>query len=207
MLKDSVLSDCGGPAIIADDVIHNGTQHRPSNVKIENCDITANVAGTEGWFQGYKADSAAGFIKFLSALFTDFGKTFVRTAKSDTETTYFNFICLHKDGSNAGMTSSSIYGSLTIDNNESFMLANSSDPTFAELYALSLSGEKSFPIFKSSAGGYGFYNGANLSDAAGNNLSTLDHAYDSIYQGDYIALYYQGMMITMGYYKTGSTID
>ncbi|MDY5852750.1 MAG: hypothetical protein SPK28_00790, partial [Bacilli bacterium] len=65
----------------------------------------------------------------------------------------------------------------------------------------------SFPILKSSAGGYGFFNGTNLSDAAGNNLSTPDHASDTIYQGDYIALYFQGMMITMGYYSAGSTID
>ena len=204
LLKDSVLSGCGGPAIIADDVTHDGTQHRPSNVKIENSDIIANVAGTEGWFQGYGAVSAAGQIKSLSDLLTRFGKTFTRTKKTDTET-YFNFICLHKDGSNSGMTSSSIYGSLTIDNNESFMLANSSDPTFAGLYAQSVA--KSFPILKSSAGGYGYFNGTNLSDAAGNNLSTLEHAYDTIYQGDYIALYFQGMMITMGYYAAGSTID
>ena len=205
LLKDSYFSGCGGPAIIADDVTSNGTQHRPSNVKIENSDIIANVAGTEGWFQGYGAVSAAGQIKSLSALLTNFGKTFTRTTKADTETTYFNFICLHKDGSNAGMTSSSIYGSLTIDNNESFMLANSSDPTFAGLYAQSVA--NSFPILKSSAGGYGFFNGTNLSDAAGNNLSTPEHALDTIYKGDYIALYFQGMMITMGYYAAGSTID
>ena len=206
LLKDSYFSGCGGPAIIADDVTHDGTQHRPSNVKIENSDIIANVAGTEGWFQGYGAVSAAGQIKSLSALLTPFGKTFTRTTKADTETTYFNFICLHKDGSNAGMTSSSIYGSLTIDNNESFMLANSSDPTFAGLYAQSVA--NSFPILKSSAGGYGYFNGTNLSDAANTtNLSTPDHASDKIYQGDYIALYFQGMMITMGYYAAGSTID
>ena len=205
LLKDSYFSGCGGPAIIADDVTHDGTQHRPSNVKIENSDIIANVAGTEGWFQGYGAVSAAGQIKSLSALLTNFGKTFTRTTKADTETTYFNFICLHKDGSNAGMTSSSIYGSLTIDNNESFMLANSSDPTFAGLYAQSVA--HSFPILKSSLGGYGFFNGTNLSDAKGNNLSTPEHALDTIYKGDYIALYFQGMMITMGYYAAGSTID
>ena len=205
LLKDSVLSGCGGPAIIADDVTSNGTGHRPSNVKIENCDIKANVAGTEGWFQGYGAVSAAGQIKSLSDLLIPFGKTFTRTTKADTETTYFNFICLHKDGSNAGMTSSSIYGSLTIDNNESFMLANSSDPTFAGLYAQSVA--HSFPILKSSLGGYGFFNGTNLSDATGTNLSTPEHALDTIYKGDYIALYFQGMMITMGYYAAGSTID
>ena len=205
LLKDSYFSGCGGPAIIADDVTSNGTGHRPSNVKIENCDITANVAGTEGWFQGYGAVSAAGQIKSLSDLLIPFGKTFTRTTKADTGTTYFNFICLHKDGSNAGMTSSSIYGSLTIDNNESFMLANSSDPTFAGLYAQSVA--HSFPILKSSLGGYGFFNGTNLSDAAGNNLTTPEHALDTIYQGDYIALYFQGMMITMGYYAAGSTID
>ena len=205
LLKDSYFSGCGGPAIIADDVTSNGTGHRPSNVKIENSDIIANVAGTEGWFQGYGAVSAAGQIKSLSDLLIPFGKTFTRTTKADTETTYFNFICLHKDGSNAGMTSSSIYGSLTIDNNESFMLANSSDPTFAGLYAQSVA--HSFPILKSSLGGYGFFNGTNLSDAAGNNLTTPEHALDTIYQGDYIALYFQGMMITMGYYAAGSTID
>ena len=205
LLKDSYFSGCGGPAIIADDVTHDGTQHRPSNVKIENSDIIANVAGTEGWFQGYGAVSAAGQIKSLSALLIPFGKTFTRTTKADTETTYFNFICLHKDGSNAGMTSSSIYGSLTIDNNESFMLANSSDPTFAGLYAQSVA--HSFPILKSSLGGYGYFNGTNLSDAKGTNLSTPEHALDTIYKGDYIALYFQGMMITMGYYAAGSTID
>ena len=205
LLKDSYFSGWGVPAIIADDVTSNGTGHRPSNVKIENSDIIANVAGTEGWFQGYGAVSAAGQIKSLSDLLIPFGKTFTRTTKADTETTYFNFICLHKDGSNAGMTSSSIYGSLTIDNNESFMLANSSDPTFAGLYAQSVA--HSFPILKSSLGGYGFFNGTNLSDAAGNNLTTPEHALDTIYQGDYIALYFQGMMITMGYYAAGSTID
>ena len=93
----------------------------------------------------------------------------------------------------------------TIDNNESFMLANSSDPTFAGLYAQSVA--NSFPILKSSAGGYGYFNGTNLSDAKGNNLTTPEHALDTIYKGDYIALYFQGMMITMGYYAAGSTID
>ena len=86
------------------------------------------------------------------------------------------------------------------------MLANSSDPTFAGLYAQSVA--KSFPILKSSVGGYGYFNGKNLSDAAGTtNLSTPEHALDTIYKGDYIALYFQGMMITMGYYAAGSTID
>ena len=201
-INNSLFDSCGGPAIIADDVTKKQSTHNPSNVKINNSIINANVAGTEGWFNGFAgATKAATDIKSLSALFALGDKTYTRTKTTDNSVNYLNLICLHKDGSSEGLSTSYLEGSLTIDDNVPFVLTGTDSN-----YPYSMATAYGAPLFQSSKGGYGFFNGKALVDnpLTGNVISDKSNL---LYQGDYIALFYQGMMITMGYYSAGSTID
>ncbi|MGM9858232.1 MAG: Ig-like domain-containing protein [Bacilli bacterium] len=205
-IDDCYFSGCGGPAIIADDVTNKQTTHQPSNIYINNSVINAFVAGTEGWFQGYEgAVDAATSIKSLSALFEVLGnKTFARQKANDTSeipTTYMNFICLHKDGSAEAMSSSYLTGELKIDDNETFVLDGTNESSY---YYMST--QYKSPLFQSAKGGFGFYNGSVLVDNPLTANAITDSSHD-LYQGDYLALFFDGMMVTLGYYTAGTTLD
>lgn len=187
----------GGPVIVQDHVRPlEADGGKVAHTKIINSKLESYVVGTEGWFTIVKASAIVPQIKALDALFTPFNKSFLK-ANSDNTLTYMNLICINKSGSAEGITAEKIKGSLKIDDVANFDFG-ASDPYLAAL--LDQTFKNGAPAFQSSAGGYGYTNGQGLFDLTNTQIVDPSH---TIYQGDYLCLYYNGMAITLGYNDAG----
>ena len=204
IIKNSELIGAGGPVIIQDHAYStNADGGYVPNTTIIDSVLESYVTGTEGWFTIVKASAIVPQIKALDAIFNMFGRSFLKTNK-DQSLTYLNFICVNKSGDAETITSQKVSGSVSID--EATFDYGKNDPYLAALL------EQTFvlgaPTFQSSnsqiGAGYGFFDGSGLKDVQQNYI--LDPS-NSIFDGEYICLYYSGMAIVLGYGPLGQIYE
>lgn len=204
IIKNSELIGAGGPVIIQDHAYStNADGGYVPNTTIIDSVLESYVTGTEGWFTIVKASAIVPQIKALDAIFNMFGRSFLKTNK-DQSLTYLNFICVNKSGDAETITSQKVSGSVSID--DATFNYGKNDPYLAALL------EQTFvlgaPTFQSSnsqiGAGYGFFDGSGLKDVQQNYI--LDPS-NSIFNGEYICLYYSGMAIVLGYGPLGQIYE
>lgn len=203
---DCEMKDAGGPVIIQDHVDHetDGSGGRIAETTIINCDLESYVNGSEGWFTIVKASALVAPIVGMDALFNPFGKSIL--AKNTTnDYNYFNFICINKSGSSASPTAVKIQGTLKIDEYPAFDYGKTVD----EVKLVStIASQFSAPYFQTTAGGVAWTDaktGLFSTDLSSGQPTQIINPADPIYSGDYIGLYYNGMMIVFGYGSVGNT--
>lgn len=204
-LKDSEMIGAGGPVIIQDHV--NSTDADGGSVggiTVTNCTLESYVAGSEGWFTLVGATGIVPSIKGLNALFTPFGRSFLKTNTASGET-YLNFICVNKSGSAQSITAEKVKGSLAIVNEETNLNYTfnygENNPYLAALLEQTFT--QGAPVFETTAGGFGYTDGATgIFDVT--NQQIIDPT-NSMYQGEYLTIYFQGMLLTLGYGTSGQT--
>ena len=181
-IVNSELIGAGGPVIIADHHSENTTTGEGgfiSGVTVdENSVLESYVAGSEGWFQQFKATSVAATIKAISSnVFSQYGYTFTKT---DNTIEKFNLIAVYKSGTSEGLSFSPIRGYMSIGKNHSM---NFEDPTtMTILNGLKGSGA---PIFQSN-GAFCFFNGSALVNPLDMQPVTPDFA---LFKGEYLNLF------------------
>ena len=202
-IKDSEFIGAGGPIIIQDHAYHDEADGGMTpTTNIANSKLESYVAGTEGWFVMVGAAPIIGTIKALDNLLNPFGRSFLKKSSKDQLITFMNFICLNKSGSAQGMTAVKVDGNLTIDTNK--FNYGKENPYLAAM--IEQTREKAAPTICSSAAegadGFGYFNGSDLAiiDVTG---KPNQNPQSKLYQGDYLTLYYTGMMIVLGYYPAG----
>ena len=202
---------CGGPIIIQDHVEHDSNAQGGyiGQITITDCNLQAYVTGNEGWFVLVKASGLVPQIKILNALFDNpyFKRSFLKTQiqEGSKEVTYMNLICVNKSSNAQSITAEKIQGSTTIINSESSLnysfnfgannpyLAGMLDQTFGQT-----------ATFESTAGGFGYATGDGIMDITNNQI--VDPS-NSIYAGEYLTIYYNGMAIVLGYYQSGEMLN
>lgn len=185
----------GGPIIIQDHVASTSENggYIPKTT-IRNSNLESYVAGSEGWFSVVHATEAATGIKAIDQIFNAYGKSYLK--KSDTtETTYLNFICINKSGDSQSPTGSKVSGSCIIDDVAyDYGETNGLKAFYDTVFALGA------PAFQTSAGGYAYTDAATgLYDATQTKMTDLSNA---MFSGDYITIYYNGMMIVLANYHS-----
>lgn len=216
-LLDCEMIGAGGPAIIQDHIYHNtdGTGGEQGKITIENCNIEAYVTGTEGWFTLVNASSVVPTIKGMDLLFNAMGRSFVKTGASNSQYTYMNLVLVNKSGNAQGLTGEKISGSTTIKQNDKAYTFDfgATNPIIKAML------ESTFGVtaaFESSEGGYCYVNQIEqqtvlTEPTATGGYNILTNPYDetvkqhNMYKGDYLALYYNGMEIILGYFNAGQT--
>ena len=197
-IKNSDMEGTGGPIIIQDHVYYSsGATEHIAHAVIENSRLENWVSGEEGWFQLVGATALVPGVKVLSSLFAQYGRLFVKTRKINNEDVqFFNFICVNKNSRNLmGVCE----GSIKIDNSAIFDFGKSTPEAFGAFYSNIKKASNEAPIFQSSTGGFAYSNGTQLLDYTNNIIPTTNTS-DPIFSGDYLALYYYGLMLTLGYY-------
>ena len=197
-IKNSDMEGTGGPIIIQDHVYYSsGATEHIAHALIENSRLENWVSGEEGWFQLVGATALVPGVKVLSSLFAQYGRSFVKTRKINNEDVqFFNFICVNKNSRNLmGVCE----GSIKIDNSAIFDFGKSTPEAFGAFYSNIKKASNEAPIFQSSTGGFAYSNGTQLLDYTNNIIPTTNTS-DPIFSGDYLALYYYGLMLTLGYY-------
>lgn len=197
-IKNSDMEGTGGPIIIQDHVYYSsGATEHIAHAVIENSRLENWVSGEEGWFQLVGATALVPGVKVLSSLFAQYGRSFVKTRKINNEDVqFFNFICVNKNSRNL---MGACEGSIKIDNSAIFDFGKSTPEAFGAFYSNIKKASNEAPIFQSSTGGFAYSNGTQLLDYTNNIIPTTNTS-DPIFSGDYLALYYYGLMLTLGYY-------
>lgn len=197
-IKNSDMEGTGGPIIIQDHVFYSsGATENIAHAVIENSRLENWVSGEEGWFQLVDATALVPRVKALSSLFAQYGRSFVKTRKINNEDVqFFNFICVNKNSRNL---MGACEGSIKIDNSAIFDFGKSTPEAFGAFYSTIKKASNEAPIFQSSTGGFAYSNGTQLLDYPNNIIPTTNTS-DPIFSGDYLALYYYGLMLTLGYY-------
>lgn len=198
-IKECEMIGAGGPVIIQDHVdptSENGG-YAP-NTKVISSNLQSHVVGTEGWFNVVKATSIVPTIKSLDLLFNPFGKSFLKSNQKDATIQYFNLILVNKSGSAQTFTNEKVDGSLRIDDLAIFNYGydNPLIRTFLEVPELFQA-----PKFETSMGGLSYGTAMGLFDPTNNQI--VDPT-NPMYQGDYLCLYYSGMMLVFEYGALGS---
>ena len=197
-IKNSDMEGTGGPIIIQDHVFYSsGATENIAHAVVENSRLENWVSGEEGWFQLVGATALVPGVKVLSSLFAQYGRSFVKTRKINNEDVqFFNFICVNKNSRNL---MGACEGSIKIDNSAIFDFGKSTPQAFGAFYSTIKKASNEAPIFQSSTGGFAYSNGTQLLDYTNNIIPTTNTS-DPIFSGDYLALYYYGLMLTLGYY-------
>lgn len=197
-IKNSDMEGTGGPIIIQDHVFYSsGATENIAHAVIENSRLENWVSGEEGWFQLVGATALVPGVKALSSLFAQYGRSFVKTRKINNEDVqFFNFICVNKNSRNL---MGACEGSIKIDNSAIFDFGKSTPKAFGAFYSNIKKASNEAPIFQSSTDGFAYSNGTQLLDYTNNIIPTTNTS-DQIFSGDYLALYYYGLMLTLGYY-------
>lgn len=197
-IKNSDMEGTGGPIIIQDHVYYSsGATEHIAHAVIENSRLENWVSGEEGWFQLVGATALVPGVKALSSLFAQYGRSFVKTRKINNEDVqFFNFICVTKNSRNL---MGACEGSIKIDDSAIFDFSKSTPQAFGAFYSTIKKVSNEAPIFQSSTGGFAYSNGTQMLDYTNTIIPTTNTS-DPIFSGDYLALYYYGLMLTLGYY-------
>lgn len=204
-LIDCEMKDAGGPVIIQDHVKHeaDGTGGYKSYTKVVNCDLESYVNGSEGWFTLVQASPLISPIVGLDLLFNAAGKSILSTNTTN-NAQYFNVICVNKSGSSQSPTNTPVQGTFEIADYAFDYGASSVKTATIKTIADMLSA----PYFESSAGGAAWTDGQTglfTEVLVNGQIPTPIEPTDAILQGDYISIYYYGMMIIFEYGAVGDT--
>ena len=205
-IKECEFKRAGGPVIIQDHV--NAKDTDPDNdlishTKIVDSTLESIVAGTEGWFYTMLADKEARRIIGLDYFFKLNGRTYL-TKKNGVD--YLNFISLNKSSEAEGITTNlNTRGYVSFEKDDfkytfGYGEEGSSNTDFSMFYQAALGINKEAPIYESSSKGMCFSDGS--SGIYGIDFTTGQPCACSkeMLDGDYIALYYNGMQIVMDYH-------
>lgn len=199
-VRSCEMIGAGGPICIQDHVgIDEEDGGKIAKTKFEDCVLESFVSGTEGWFTVVHATPVVGPIFSLAALFQPFGKSFVKD-NADHTLHFMNFILINKSGSaQAPSADPRVKGTCQIDD-AVFDYGESKAMVGAMMRADALAAA---PKFETSAGGYCYTDGATgIFDLS---QTQIVNPADKMYNGDYLCLYFNGMMIVMGYFAAGQT--
>lgn len=174
MIKSSELTNFGGPIIVTQVDAEYGpgvsiTASKDS--KLENW-----VTGNEPWFVNTGANQAIASIQQANALFTPFGKSFI---KESGESKLMNFVLV-----NRGTAPTVTY---TVEG-ETAMGALTTDDNATKIKDLLDRGEMVFMTEKGGAAHFSDPTYGLIDDFHGETqyLSTAEHAFDPIYRADYL---------------------
>lgn len=204
-IKNSEMIGAGGPVIIQDHVEpDNADGGEVASIKITDSKLESYVAGTEGWFTLVGATAVVPGIKALDALFNPFGRSYLKKNSANGEA-YMNIICVNKSGNAESITAEKVKGSVSIVNEDTALdytfNFGENNPYLAALL------EQTFvngaPAFETSAGGFSYTDGATgIFDVT--NQQIVDPT-NAMYKGEYLTIYFNGMMIVLGYNNAGDT--
>ncbi|MDY4053140.1 MAG: InlB B-repeat-containing protein [Bacilli bacterium] len=187
----------GGPVIIQDHVNpKNGGN--PGNTYIIDSKLESYVTGSEGWFKGVHADMLVPVIKGCDAAFNPFGRSFLKS-NADKSLTYLNLICVNKSGDAESLQPQIIEGEVKIDSLPSFDFGKT-NPYVKALIDATYGTESA--SFQTSANGCAYITTSGL---FGPDQKQIIDPTAAIYQGDYLAMYYNGTMILFGFNKYNPT--
>lgn len=208
-VTESSLTKCGGPVILSQNANIDYTCNKNSKA-IVNIDAASTleswVAGTEAWFTAMGVSPLATNIKAMSGLITASAAQQNKTAgyiKADGNETFINLIYVNMVAGTDALAGGNVDGKVTV-NGADVINQNDGENTLAETYISATTALGAPPIFQSSAGGVCFGNPG--SDALPAGAYGLDFttgqpsaADSACFEGDYIALYYNGLGVLLEY--------
>ncbi|MBR2311828.1 MAG: bacterial Ig-like domain-containing protein [Clostridia bacterium] len=184
-IKNSTIAKCGGPVIIADPASTTDLRNKNSGAIItaENSTIYSYVQGNEAWFTTYGVSQMASNLIALNEAFAGTASAYGTSAgfaitQQGYEGKFANLIYVNR-GKNGSFT---VKDTITIDPNG----------TTAATYVAATGGQA--PIFQSGSDATAYFNG--IMDGSALPLSSLTGNPDpSLFQGNYLNIYYGGMSI------------
>ena len=137
-------------------------------------------------------------IKGCDAAFNPFGRSFLKS-NADKSLTYLNLICVNKSGDAESLQPQIIEGEVKIDSLPSFDFGKT-NPYVKALIDATYGTESA--SFQTSANGCAYITTSGL---FGPDQKQIIDPTAAIYQGDYLAMYYNGTMILFGFNKYNPT--
>ncbi len=199
ILKNSEMIGAGGPVIIQDFIKRSSGNNDVPGIIITDCNLESYVTGSEGWFNTTGSAALVPAILQLDLIFNQFNRSFLKTSNGYS---YMNFLCVTKSSSAQSVTNEKVSGSYTSDGSvfnygkDNPYLSGTLDQTFAL-------GAPTFQTNTSTATtGWAYFDGTTLVNPVTPNLQ--DNM--AIATGDELAIYFNGMMIVLGYYPMGEQI-
>lgn len=185
-IKSSTLAKCGGPVIVCDSPNPDDARNARSGAIITAdaaSTLYSYVTGQEAWFKAYNMTPLATQMIQLNQPISLTAQAYQTSAGFTTKLDgmdgdYINLIYVNR-GPN---------GSFTITDKGAI---NPKEQT-AAAYITATNGQA--PVFQSSAGGIGYFNGSAISILPSGNPDP------KLFQGDYLNVYYSGMSIFTGYF-------
>lgn len=200
-ITDSEFKRSGGPLMILQHVDPN--EHQDSWYPIVNVDdksiLESWVSGDEPWFEHF----AQGKAQMIAALSAVFGNN-ASYINSEGE---MNMIALNMSDGYGITGASGVHGKVTINNQTAVdMLPDSQSyaTISAVTSALKAQTGEDVPAFMSSEGGVGYYLGTQYGLVGYDVTSGPTLAPSSLYQGNYLGVYYMGMGITLEYFPANA---
>ncbi len=206
-INNSFVGKAGGPAILCMNANTSDSANSQSKniVNIDdNSEVFSYVVGNEAWFTSHGISSQAMEIGGIDYFFNQNGVSY-KTQLGENTNGFMNMVMITMDadyipGLNTG-TPSDIdgickIGDVTVLDMDDYDLNGDgvADITYGNQYVFGTIVQSAQagmfpPVFASSEGGVGYYDGSALNSLTGNNL----------YQGDYLTLYYYNLGIVVGY--------
>ena len=217
--ENSSFTKCGGPVIIAqtkNPAYNYSTKCGPIVNLSADCEIWTYVTGSEAWFVAMGVTSIASQIQGMNPILQSVGGSFLTTqppVEGLSGGPFMNIIMINLasiDMEEGGVADAlkgtdDIDGKLTIgdtvalDMTDTFVNTAASGLTagYGNPYvsgAVQMINGTGAPVFASSAGGVGIFDGSALI-----NLNSLGYPTGDLGAGDYMALYLNNMGIVLGY--------
>lgn len=200
-IENSEMISAGGPIIIQDHVDPTSSEGgRIAETVFRSCKLESFITGQEGWFTIMKTTAIVPLIRSLNNFFLPFGRSFI---VSNNGLEFMNLICVNKSGNAQTFTSEKIAGKLQIDDTTPFDFGASNpylkamlDNTFGKTAAFQTNAATTTTGFCYTP------DGASLKDVLGNSITDPTN---DMFKGDYLAIYYNGMCLTFGYYQADYT--
>ena len=207
-VTDSSLTKCGGPVILSQnaEIDYNCNKNSKSIVNIDEASTLESwVAGTEAWFEAIPNISPLAVnIKEMSYILSASASAQGKTAsyiKTETDQTFINLIYVNMAAGTDALAGGNVDGKVTI-NGADVINQNDGENVLTETYINATAGFGGPPIFQSSESGVCFLN----PDPSAAGVYGLDFssgaptaADSNCFEGDYIALYYNGLGVLLEY--------
>ena len=215
-INNSFVGKAGGPAIMCmnedPDLPRNSQSKTVVNID-ENSEVFSYVVGNEAWFTSHGIAEKATEIGGIDYFFQQAGSSYT-VQLGDSSNGFMNMIMINMQsdyipGASTG-TPKDIDGTLSIGDKTVMDMDDGMRPVYSAeagdfinipsgygngyvTVVQNLAGANAYPpIFVSSAGGVGYFDGKNMNPVTG----------AEVYQGDYLALYYYNLGIVLGFNET-----
>ncbi len=177
-IKDSTVAKCGGPVIASTTATPDHFRNALSGAEITvkgDSEIWTYVQGGEVWFSANNLTALAGELVSVNGVIqmASQGTASYTSTQEGKSGEFVNLIYVN----------TSPRGSFTIENGASI------NPQASAVSGIIQQTGGAAPVFQSSAGGAGYFNG-----------TTIVGATPALFQGDYFNIFYAGNSIFVGYY-------